>query len=163
MSAPEHLFFYHGTTKTNIFGIMQNGLASGYLTQCRDQARYYAEVACDVEKESSGKDDEPAILLIKVPVSHLKVDFPSIEEPLRLVREKHDIRSEEDFFEALDEDEYGWPENESDWQRSLFLTDCVYFDGNQEVLGEVMYDKSPIGFSDFEIDYPDLELSEEGA
>lgn len=160
MSQPDYLCFYHGTTKKNAFGLMRDGLSSGYLTQCESQASYYAGEACEAAKESGSLNEEPAILVIKVPVSHLQADSRSVDEPLTFVLDKHGL-SEDDFFEALENDGFGWPEGPSDWQRSLFLVDSVRFQGDGTCRGEVVYDlQNPVGFDDFEIDYPSLNTIE---
>lgn len=160
MGAPNYVFLYHGTTLAHAETIKAEGFRSGYLTQSLDQAEYYAqethEEACEQGQAASSK---ATVLVIKVPVSHLEADLASIENPLTMIREKHDIRSEDDFFEALDEDEYGWPDSRADWQRGLFLTDSVFFNGAQEIVGEVSSDDSTIGFSDFDIAYPDLQIN----
>lgn len=157
MSQERHLYFYHGTCAANAAKIRKEGFRSGYLTQCPDQAAYYSEEAYEAD---GAQGNEGVVVTVKVPVSGLRADFPSIEEPLTMILKKHDLSSEEDFHCALDQDKFGWPDGESDWQRGIFLTDSVYFEGNDSLIGEVVSDEVEIGFSDFDKEHPPLEYND---
>lgn len=160
MALERHLYFYHGTTDHAAEKIRTEGFSRGFLTQCPEQAHYYAAEAVEAALEN-GIQSNPVVLVVQVPILGLKVDFPSIEAPLISVLKKHDIRDEGDFFVALDQDKFGWPNGPDDWQRGLFLTDSVLFDGQQELFGKVVSEQDTIiGFEDFETVYPELEALE---
>lgn len=154
------LNFYHGTTEAQARNIREKGFIKGYLTDCSEQAEYYAQEAA-YEALEKGVRTEPVVLVIAVNSAYLYVDTPSIEEPLTMVLEKHNLRSEDDFFDALEQDPFGWPETPDDWQRGLFLTGTVRFDGKGDVIGMPTRSTAKIGYSFFDVEYPELLAQEE--
>lgn len=118
------MIFYHGTDSSSFLNIMKEGLRPSFITQSLEQATYYAEVA------SEDNDSLPVILTIDIEPENfsLRADMPSIEEPIVQVYKKHDFYSEEEFHEALSDDnnkEFYWP-NDHEWEYSLFLVESVF-------------------------------------
>lgn len=156
MSDTNSVWLFHGTRSSHADKIKAEGFGPGFLTQSLSQAWYYAHESVD---ESGDTNEEPVVLAIKVPTRFLKVDLPSIEAPMTEVYEKHGLRSEEEFHNSLEEHPIGWPEQDTDWEYSLFLVDCVRFspddDFRAKAIQESEISHTEIGVSDLLFDVLD--------
>lgn len=69
---------FHGTHSSKLPGIRQDGLRLACLAAIFELAWAYAEAAAD---EDGVSDGEPVVLEVEVEEAHLRIDFPSLEEP----------------------------------------------------------------------------------
>ena len=104
----------HGTSTKFIKAIEKGGLNNAYLTDLEDMASYFAEEAAEM---SGGK---PLVLIMDISDTECLVpDYAMYEEPLTFVKDKHDVRSDDDWAEAIEDGTVPYPRNKGDWETSL--------------------------------------------
>ena len=74
--------FFHGTSDKHLESIFTGGLKKPFLTIDKDIARYFAD------EEVSEKGGYPVVLEVEVPLDHLEIDQPSIDEPIDISKEE---------------------------------------------------------------------------
>jgi hypothetical protein len=72
------LKLFHGTHSSSLPAIRREGLRPACLAATFELAMAYAEAAADEDGLSEG---EPVVLEVEVEETHLRIDFPSLEEP----------------------------------------------------------------------------------
>lgn len=111
-------YLYHGTTDKHLDNILENGLENFYLGSY-EVAVYYSEVVVD---EDGGEPIVIAIPMDNLDKSKIKIDYPSIEEPLTFTLGE----SEDDLYEL-------WETSNKTWIDCLNIYQSALYEGSVEI------------------------------
>jgi hypothetical protein len=114
----------HGTSTVLLGGIRANGLINPYLTDDRQIADYFAQEAAETAGGS------PIVIEVSVEqAAHLRPDYAMYQEPLWQVKAMHQITSDDDWHQQLDQEEIPYPKSVTDWATSLSTVHSVRYEG----------------------------------
>lgn len=107
------MILLHGTSTVVLDAILKRGIKEPvYLTQDERMAHYFAE---DAASENGGK---PIVLWIEVDEDQLRPDAVMYQEPLSIVWENLQLKSEDEWHRKIESNEIPWP-GPTDWETSL--------------------------------------------